>query len=214
MQSYKKCDHFPDCLDGSDEKNCNYTCPKGKVVCPKGKLLFSVFSDYVYCLPESELCNTYPFVPKMKELKSKSIWLIFFFRDCTNSSDEENCAHNSCSADDFQCKRGHSYHDRRCVHSRFRCNGYYDCSDGSDESNCSVNCTKGEILCPNGTCIAQNKVCDGFSDCPGGDDEKYCNASCALDEFKCKNGSDLRSVHNCIPKVFVRFIILIKIFYL
>ncbi|XP_037081433.1 very low-density lipoprotein receptor-like [Pollicipes pollicipes] len=60
-----------------------------------------------------------------------STWRCDIEHDCSDGSDEWNCAAPACATGDFRCDSG------RCIHGSWRCDGDQDCPNGSDEQNCS-----------------------------------------------------------------------------
>uniref|UniRef100_A0A4W6E5T0 Low density lipoprotein receptor-related protein 2b n=1 Tax=Lates calcarifer TaxID=8187 RepID=A0A4W6E5T0_LATCA len=171
-----RCDHVRDCVDNSDENNCNYpsctekTCANGACYnnsqhcnglqdCRDGSDEFNCTTQHCpihqyqcangYCIPHSFVCDHWD--------------------DCGDNSDEQDCAYPSCSGSEFTCSSG------RCIPQKWVCDKFNDCGDYSDEKGCDSNsrdCYPGEWGCPGSTvCIAMGKVCDGKPDCPGGTDE-------------------------------------------
>ncbi|CAH1246979.1 TLL1 [Branchiostoma lanceolatum] len=62
------------------------------------------------------------------------LWECDDFNDCTDNSDEQNCADTGggqCLSNQFQCLNG------GCIYSSWVCDGDNDCGDMSDEQNCN-----------------------------------------------------------------------------
>uniref|UniRef100_A0A8C6P698 Low density lipoprotein receptor-related protein 2b n=1 Tax=Nothobranchius furzeri TaxID=105023 RepID=A0A8C6P698_NOTFU len=182
-----RCDHMMDCVDNSDERNCNYpqctekTCANGacysnsqhcnglqdcrdgsdELNCTQHCPIHQFQCTNGYCVPQSFVCDHWD--------------------DCGDNSDEQGCVYPSCSGSEFACSSG------RCIPQRWVCDKFNDCGDYSDEKGCDSNsrdCYPGEWGCPDSTvCIPVGKVCDGKPDCPGGTDEtnSTTHQTCSLD---------------------------------
>uniref|UniRef100_A0A672JBW6 Low density lipoprotein receptor-related protein 2b n=1 Tax=Salarias fasciatus TaxID=181472 RepID=A0A672JBW6_SALFA len=176
IPSVYRCDHVNDCVDNSDENNCNYptctekTCANG--ACYKhsqhcnGRPDCRDGSDESNCTIQH--CSTHQF----ECANGYCIPLAFrcdHWDDCSDGSDEQGCDYQSCNGDQFTCTSG------RCIPQNWVCDKFNDCGDYSDEKGCesdSRDCYPGEWGCPGTTkCIPLDKVCDGKADCPGGTDE-------------------------------------------
>uniref|UniRef100_A0A3Q3MKS2 Low-density lipoprotein receptor-related protein 2 n=1 Tax=Mastacembelus armatus TaxID=205130 RepID=A0A3Q3MKS2_9TELE len=176
IHSKYRCDHVKDCVDNSDENNCNYphcaemTCANGACFnnsqhcdglqdCRDGSDEFNCPTRHCpihqfqcvngYCIPQSFVCDHWD--------------------DCGDSSDEQGCVYRTCSGSEFTCSSG------RCIPQHLVCDKINDCGDNSDEKGCDSNsqdCYPGEWGCPGSTlCIPVGKVCDSKPDCPDGTDE-------------------------------------------
>ncbi|KAL7046079.1 hypothetical protein ACKWTF_002468 [Chironomus riparius] len=165
LDASKLCDGNKDCIDESDEANCEqYGCfIENSIQCEK------TVNSSVYCIPKSKACNGEA--------------------DCPNGNDEKNCPAKSCTSGQFKCVTTNS-----CIPKVWECDEDADCLDGSDEKNCNDRqCFETEFRCSTGRCIPANWVCDGDADCPNGEDEGIkakCddlpkNDSCDSTYFKC-----------------------------
>lgn len=108
-------------------------------------------SSGVKCIPEDFVCDS--------------------FKDCTDNSDELNCASFSCNDGFLKCSNG-----QQCYVEAYRCDGFQHCNDASDESDCGAyTCLDYYYKCADGMmCVSDNATCDGYYDCNDGSDEDDC----------------------------------------
>uniref|UniRef100_A0A1Y1N8E6 Vitellogenin receptor n=1 Tax=Photinus pyralis TaxID=7054 RepID=A0A1Y1N8E6_PHOPY len=186
----KRCDDFNDCIDESDEWDCDiYRCEKPYWFRCKNKECISQsyicddendcgdFSDEENCTPNKNISqlHTSDDCGKGKWQCSDRLcilddWVCNGKEDCLDGSDETvGCEHAKCTG--FKCKSG------QCIYKEWHCDGYKDCKDGSDEINCGVHLKpsqcdlgKGLTFC-NGTCITLNVFCDRSTQCSDVDDK-------------------------------------------
>ncbi|XP_047645019.1 low-density lipoprotein receptor-related protein 8 isoform X11 [Phacochoerus africanus] len=117
-----------------------------------------------------------------------SLWRCDEDDDCSDNSDEDDCAKKTCAESDFTCDNGH------CIHAQWKCDGEEECSDGSDESEatCTLGTCRGdEFRCGDGTCVPAGKRCDQQQDCPDRSDEAGCLQESTCEgprRFQCKSG--------------------------
>ncbi|KAJ8360629.1 hypothetical protein SKAU_G00171540 [Synaphobranchus kaupii] len=159
------CDKRPDCLDMSDELDCDQItspdarptittpdrkpppagpCRVDQAKCPSGE-----------CIPRDYLCDGE--------------------KDCPDGSDEIKCGTPSpCEPNEFKCQNG------RCALKLWRCDGDNDCGDNSDESYCPTKgpgdtCAPEQFVClGDHTCIPASYQCDEEPDCVDRSDEVAC----------------------------------------
>ncbi|KAG9353051.1 hypothetical protein JZ751_017627 [Albula glossodonta] len=164
------CDKRPDCLDMSDELDCDHIthpdalptptittpdrtppsppmpgpCRVDQAKCPSGE-----------CIPRDYLCDGE--------------------KDCPDGSDEIKCGTPSpCEPNEFKCQNG------RCALKLWRCDGDNDCGDNSDESYCPTKgpgdtCAPEQFVClGDRTCIPASYQCDEEPDCADRSDEVGC----------------------------------------
>ncbi|XP_017771582.1 PREDICTED: putative vitellogenin receptor [Nicrophorus vespilloides] len=173
----KRCDGHADCLDSSDEEDCDlFFCKEPNYFrCNNGKCIFHNF----VCDDEN---------------------------DCGDFTDEANCENfkllhmnpTNCSSTEWQCA------DRLCIPTEFVCNGENDCLDGTDETiGCTINLECDGFKCKNGHCVPNEWRCDGGNDCHDNSDEEDCQnhihpKDCKLDKrlFLCGNKKTCIKVEN------------------
>uniref|UniRef100_A0A673WRM1 LDL receptor related protein 8 n=1 Tax=Salmo trutta TaxID=8032 RepID=A0A673WRM1_SALTR len=128
-----------------------------------------------------------------------TIWRCDDDDDCSDNSDEENCARKTCAPAEFACANG------QCVPGRWRCDGEPECPDGSDEADATCSkqtCSPEKFDCGGSTnkCVSLSWRCDGERDCENGADEEDCAAAlltCRPDEFQCGDGSCIHGTKQC-----------------
>ncbi|XP_076481714.1 terribly reduced optic lobes isoform X11 [Bombus vancouverensis nearcticus] len=181
----RKCDNIFDCLDGSDEHDCE--CPNGERPCDNGvcinKNFFcdnnidchdgsderdcnNVVTPPAECRADEFTCRDGTCIPQSAVCDRRP--------DCPHEDDEANC-HKGCGRDQFQCANGD------CIRADQQCNNFIDCADGSDE-NCDHivslmpgSCPHGYVACTRDKdCVPQSSLCNGVPECRDRSDEENC----------------------------------------
>ncbi|CAH0557811.1 unnamed protein product, partial [Brassicogethes aeneus] len=143
----QQCDKKSDCDDGSDEKDCGYSC--------RG-------DDVMKCENGQEICEVY---------KCDGT------EHCKDGSDEINCPTSTpptpTTTEIIVCELGEFVCDiRRCLPDYQVCDGVEQCSDKRDELHC---CKPPNFQCDNNSkCLSIDTKCNRVADCQDGTDENNC----------------------------------------
>eukprot|EP00057_Strongylocentrotus_purpuratus_P003916 XP_003727650.1 PREDICTED: low-density lipoprotein receptor-related protein 4 [Strongylocentrotus purpuratus] len=173
------CDGFPDCLDLSDEEDCeNKSCPLETMEkCADDKqciLTSDICNGQTDCLDESDEfhCDTDDCADNPCHNGGTCNDMVHNYTcTCLAGFIGANCEIALCHGGEFMCLDG-----SECYRSSWRCDGLLDCQDGSDELNCSTfECEHGQIKCENDKqCIYPEWLCDNYTHCSDGSDETTC----------------------------------------
>ncbi|XP_011662030.2 probable threonine protease PRSS50 isoform X1 [Strongylocentrotus purpuratus] len=166
------CDGALDCLDMSDETECE--CTDRQFQCDNGRCILDIFhcDNVDTCGDGSDERYCSYFNCSDGQLVSNSV-VCDGVRDCINDESNEICAYDP--ETHYACAGG-----IRIPHS-WLCDGSEDCHDGEDERGC--NCTSSQFQCDN-RCIHTDYVCDEIFDCEDQKDEQNC--TCTGDKFFCR----------------------------
>ncbi|XP_053210193.1 low-density lipoprotein receptor-related protein 8-like [Panonychus citri] len=193
-----KCDQIVDCLNGEDEKNCEFIdCTENEFRCANDRCINKTLycngvddcgdrSDEKTC---SKLTDSNSF--DCQRLFIPSSWHCDGVVDCYNGLDEKNCpTAKNCTKNQFKCD------NRKCIHVNSVCDGVEDCWDRSDEKNCDkTKCADNQFDCGD-QCIPLQWRCDKRKDCLNLKDEMNCN----IEMYRSyRLDSDLRCVEGTFP---------------
>ncbi|XP_053949774.1 putative vitellogenin receptor isoform X2 [Anastrepha ludens] len=190
----KMCDGRPDCLDNSDELDCE------RKMCRKPNW-FQCAKPNGPCLSAQLICNGIENCPGGEDeldcvsSSSSSSWMK---DDGVGRGDSASAdvgtggwhsSKRNCSTFEYTCSA-----DKTCIPLDFMCDGKSDCHDRSDEEDgCERARTSCEgFFCDNKKCLESKKwICDGVDDCGDGSDERKCGLNCTLEEgkFLCRDNS-------------------------
>ncbi|XP_070552485.1 low-density lipoprotein receptor-like [Ptychodera flava] len=219
IHPFNVCDGNTDCIDGSDEIECNMAgdCPTDAFECENGRCVSVTFycdfidhcgdnSDEEYCVYQNCTVDEFKCENDQCVEKSKRCDLV---EDCYDGSDEKFC--DVCKG--FKC----FYKD--CIPSSAHCDGEVDCAGNKreDELSCDYDgavsnslaedevqkfesCKVNELQCLNGRCVGRKWMCIYDFDqygyqlgCRDVTHLRHCELfSCPDVMFKCRNAY-------CIP---------------
>lgn len=159
LESSHRCNNVTDCLDKSDEVDCD--------------------SFHTMCSADQFKCANDECIPIGLRCDGNF--------NCADNSDETKCSEiekqEHCRQGQIHCPSGF------CLDVTQRCDGHDDCGDNFDEKPelCELPCPEDYFRCRSGQCMPKSLECNGFIDCKDASDEH--DDCREFDKFRSPNSS-------------------------
>lgn len=189
-----RCDCSLDCVDGSDELNCDGDSDDKRYWCADSQ-----------CVKHGRRCDC---ITDCSDGSDEADCPHIDCYTCDNNASRYGPVHRcdgdyTCydGADEAGCSQYGALDDGRLFYETDRCNCYAFSRepdpDPADERQCDDYPYSNRFTCEDGYCTELHRRCDCYPDCYDGDDEEQCEGDPYNHRFYCSNGACIHADRRC-----------------